>query len=325
VKKLVVLGPPNTGKTSLLEVMFKGRPVEEVLELGLKATRGYERYEVNYLGLELVAFDHAGQDLSYWFENPERTFSSADIVVYMEQLDRDIRNMERVEWFAECVNHVSTYAPNAKLCLFINKMDRVKDRQSREAIGNDLKEFYGRLLEELGSRNSVGVYPVSLLDGSSVRVLGRLLNSIIPIGEALKKYCDSVFERVLKNKGNITIMDDSGLPVVESGSDLGEIMDGGISQFAAMWNRVFSALEGLVPSDEEIEYVMVSTEKTAYGMRPINPRRDLWVVLKTARMNLEEGMVKLALKQASKVVSRVKTLLGDVPPKQGEEKRNLFT
>jgi GTPase SAR1 family protein len=220
-----MLGPPGTGKTSLLGVMFGGKQVEDVMELPLKATRGYEKYESVYLGLELVAFDHAGQDISYWFKNPERTFASADIVVYMDQLDGEIKSEERVKLFMECIDNAVRYAPNAKLHFFINKMDRVKSQAMRKLVSDDLKSFYGRKLwDRFGEKVNVGIHTVSLIDGSSLKTLGRILNSIIPIGRALKNFCDRVWENVLKNRGNITIMDGDGLPIVESGDSLGDII-----------------------------------------------------------------------------------------------------
>ena len=66
-KKIVLIGRPEVGKTSIKQVIFEGRTPKELIETPLKPTRGLATSHYNWFDIQCAVFDAAGQNYQQIF------------------------------------------------------------------------------------------------------------------------------------------------------------------------------------------------------------------------------------------------------------------
>ncbi len=80
-KKIIFVGPPEAGKTTLRKIFFEGENRKELLEFGLEPTHGNENILLN-LSETVGVFDLAGQENQRWLETDERSiFYDSEIII----------------------------------------------------------------------------------------------------------------------------------------------------------------------------------------------------------------------------------------------------
>src|SRR6056297_2894433 len=80
VRKIVLAGPMEVGKSTLRKWFFEGTPAYQLLENPLEPTMGFETF--NYkLFKKLGVFDLAGQELARWFNGEATIFNNSDVII----------------------------------------------------------------------------------------------------------------------------------------------------------------------------------------------------------------------------------------------------
>ena len=64
--KIILVGPPEGGKTTLRKIFFEGENSSRILEYTLEPTRGYESILLD-LRKKIGIFDLGGQENQRWF------------------------------------------------------------------------------------------------------------------------------------------------------------------------------------------------------------------------------------------------------------------
>lgn len=82
-KKIILIGPPGSGKTSLTEVFFKRTNPLSLLNEPLAPTRGINANIFILFGTKLGIFDLAGQENNDWLNNNQAVFERANIIICM--------------------------------------------------------------------------------------------------------------------------------------------------------------------------------------------------------------------------------------------------
>ncbi len=97
-RKLVFVGPPGVGKTTLRKIFFEGEHSSHLLKYSLKPTHGLESIILN-LNEDIGIFDLAGQENEKWLEGKgKKVFYDAEniiIVVEAKASFEDIYNFTR--------------------------------------------------------------------------------------------------------------------------------------------------------------------------------------------------------------------------------------
>ncbi|MHA1844461.1 MAG: hypothetical protein ACTSWE_09400, partial [Promethearchaeota archaeon] len=72
--KLIFIGPPGAGKTTLRKIFFEGENTKKLLEYALEPTYGEESIILRLPKIheEIGIFDLAGQENERWLESEER-------------------------------------------------------------------------------------------------------------------------------------------------------------------------------------------------------------------------------------------------------------
>ncbi len=71
-KKIIFVGPPNAGKTTLRKIFFEGENRLKLLKFGLEPTLGQESVILNF-SENIGIFDLAGQENWRWLESDEKS------------------------------------------------------------------------------------------------------------------------------------------------------------------------------------------------------------------------------------------------------------
>ena len=74
-KKIIFVGPPGAGKTTLRKIFFEGESSTKLLEYALEPTFGEESLILRLPGLsqDVGIFDLAGQENERWLDSDEKS------------------------------------------------------------------------------------------------------------------------------------------------------------------------------------------------------------------------------------------------------------
>jgi small GTP-binding protein len=79
--KILLVGPPESGKTTIIEVFFKKANPLLLLKNPLEPTRGINSDLYTFFNSQIGIFDLAGQENQYWFSNKQDIFEEANIII----------------------------------------------------------------------------------------------------------------------------------------------------------------------------------------------------------------------------------------------------
>jgi GTPase SAR1 family protein len=145
-QKIVFIGFPESGKTSIAQVIFQGANPLELLENPLKPTKGTDISSYNWLDLNFVIFDTAGQKYQELFTNTKKqtkVFGKSTYIIYLidylswnkkdtkEKILKDIKSLKTL---------LEEGSYSAELLLFFHKIDLIDDNK-RESLIEKVKSL----------------------------------------------------------------------------------------------------------------------------------------------------------------------------------------
>lgn len=80
-KKIILVGPPEAGKSTIKKVFFKNGNPLKLIKYSLEPTRGVNSSNFTLFDTKLSIFDLAGQENEYWFSRKRDIFENADIII----------------------------------------------------------------------------------------------------------------------------------------------------------------------------------------------------------------------------------------------------
>lgn len=139
-KKIIFIGPPAAGKTSLRKIFFEGENSSRLLEYALEPTHGKESIVLK-LQEEIGIVDLAGQENQFWLEmNKNSIFYSAEIVIIVIDITNPI---EEIINFAKRVLKIrNELNPTSIVYLLLHKVDLLKPEKLKEIKLNVNNELF---------------------------------------------------------------------------------------------------------------------------------------------------------------------------------------
>lgn len=145
-KKLVLIGRPETGKTSIRKVIFEGVEPQKILDTPLKATRGLSTSQYEWLDLDCAVFDTAGQNYQKIFTNETfqmKVFAGSSIIIYLFDcltwnnpkekgiILKDIKKIQEI---------IREHSYEAEVILFLHKIDLLLP-ENKETFTEEVNSF----------------------------------------------------------------------------------------------------------------------------------------------------------------------------------------
>ncbi len=92
-KKIVIIGPAGTGKTTLKKVFFEMVNPLELLEKSLDPTKGIESIVYSFFDLDFAVFDLAGQENNIWFDKDKDIFINSNIIICVLDINSYLKDI----------------------------------------------------------------------------------------------------------------------------------------------------------------------------------------------------------------------------------------
>ncbi len=169
--KIILFGPQNAGKTSLMRTTCLGYNFMKVLNL--KPTKGVSRENFIFRGImELNVWDLGGQEryLERYFSESQREliFSEAATAVFM--VDSAAVDLEVRDIFEKFLKYVMEFSPKIDtIYVLLNKIDLQESKED---------DYYQILTKDLnnGMMERIAFTPVSVKEGSAQHRLIEILD-----------------------------------------------------------------------------------------------------------------------------------------------------
>ena len=140
-QKLVLVGPPGVGKTTIKEIFFNKISPSQILEMPLEPSRGVNSDAYSYLDSQLGIFDLAGQENKNWFSKKgSEIFERSNAIVCIFDISNSLELI--IEFLIKI--HKLKGELNLSKChisAFLHKADKVDPSYVNQKIRR-IKEFF---------------------------------------------------------------------------------------------------------------------------------------------------------------------------------------
>ena len=168
--KVLFTGLSQSGKTSIIQVVFEG--VEPEATKDLPPTVRYTRQKKQIKGFEYYIVDVGGQIpyLEEIFDVLEETiFTNLNYLFYVVDADDFEVYYQAREYFALSLKSVEKICMNATITVLVHKMDLIPDEE-RDAKIKRISELF-----HLDTLEHVKIYGTSIYEDSIFNVLNKVL------------------------------------------------------------------------------------------------------------------------------------------------------
>ncbi len=179
-KKLVLLGPPSAGKTSIKKAIFEGKDLNQLLKKSIEPTYGISHKNYDFFNIDLGIADLAGQEIERYINDKlERklAFDGTDAIVYVFDIDFWKKYQDKLQ---SHLNGIILAKRELKLetdiFIFCHKLDLIQSNQRNEFIK---KVENG--LENLIHKPRISLFFTSIkpnLYSALIKAMNSVLNSV---------------------------------------------------------------------------------------------------------------------------------------------------
>jgi len=132
-EKIIFVGPPGAGKTTLRKVFFEGESSTKLLEYALEPTYGEESLIMRLpsLNQDVGIFDLAGQENKRWLDTDEkRIFIGTKLILVV--IDIVSSYDEIFKFVRKIIDLRNTITPSTYIFVLLHKIDLVSEKKVRE-------------------------------------------------------------------------------------------------------------------------------------------------------------------------------------------------
>ena len=129
-KKIIFVGPPGVGKTTLRKIFFEYESAEQLMKYALDPTYGAESIVLN-LGQKVGIFDLAGQENEKWLNsNESEIFINTTYIITVVEVSSSIDSI--LNFINRVVKVRETFCPQALILLLVHKIDLIDESMLKD-------------------------------------------------------------------------------------------------------------------------------------------------------------------------------------------------
>jgi len=196
--RLVLIGRPEMGKTTIKKVVFEGEDPNELIIFPLEPTLKTDFSVHKFMDSKIILLDTAGQSLSNLLEDEEkqiRSFENSNAIVYVFDYPSYIENSEEVINDIRRIYEINKkHNFNAKIILFLHKIDLIVAQK----LGLKLALVVKQIRKLLNLPEDLGIYYTSLHPNLIYTIYNALSATIGSFSEDISKL-ESTIRKLLEN------------------------------------------------------------------------------------------------------------------------------
>ncbi len=156
-KKVLFIGPPGTGKTTIKNVFFEMVNPLKLLKNTLDPTRGINSSIYSFFELDLGVFDLAGQENDDWFSKDSNIFNHTNLIICVLDINRYLG--ENIEFISDVIRIQNDLKlSNCSIAILLHKIDLIEPLY----LQRKLKAINDYLINEKRQDMSFQIYPTSI-------------------------------------------------------------------------------------------------------------------------------------------------------------------
>ena len=156
-KKVLFIGPPGTGKSTIKNVFFEMVSPLKLLKNTLDPTRGINSSIYSFFNLDLGVFDLAGQENENWFSKDNDIFNHANLILCILDVNRYLG--ENIEFISDVIRIQNDLKlTNCSIAILLHKIDLIEPLYLQQK----LKAINNYLITEKRQDLSSKIYPTSI-------------------------------------------------------------------------------------------------------------------------------------------------------------------
>lgn len=156
-KKIIFVGPPNTGKTTIKSVFFEMANPLKLLNNSFDPTRGANSSVYSLFDLELGVFDLAGQENEIWFKKDKDIFNHTNLIICVLDINRYLKeNLAFIDELIDIYNELKLSF--CSLVILLHKIDLIEPLYVQQKY----KTFEEHIKTEKKCDSRINIYPTSI-------------------------------------------------------------------------------------------------------------------------------------------------------------------
>ncbi|MHA1728999.1 MAG: ADP-ribosylation factor-like protein [Promethearchaeota archaeon] len=166
MKKIIFIGPPEAGKTSIRLFFFENYPVVKILKLNsFEPTRGTNWYNYDTDDTTIGVVDTSGQEILNILED-EVLFQGTDSVIFMFDVSQYLESLivkeEFTQYLLEIISSREIGEERYNIFVLVHKMDMIEDDLVDEIAEDIEKAIMNSIINKFGNNQNVRIYFTSL-------------------------------------------------------------------------------------------------------------------------------------------------------------------
>ncbi|MEX2684887.1 MAG: Rab family GTPase [Candidatus Sigynarchaeota archaeon] len=168
-KKIVLIGPKASGKTTFKRVFFEAANPLQLLKESLEPTRGVETNMYTAFSRAISVWDLAGQEIDHWLGDRKDVFHKASVITCMINAVEPLK--DSVAFLIKLLKVRNSISPEMPVFILLSKCDLISNIESYDIIlriEKFMKEKHPEFAEEC---RRTKIHRVSITDAFFLKTL----------------------------------------------------------------------------------------------------------------------------------------------------------
>ena len=140
-RKIIITGPPGSGKTTLKQVFFDMVNPSILINNPLDPTRGAETSVFDLFQQKIALYDLAGQENKDWLTNEKEIFKFSDVIIMVFDLTTHIKDIiVFIKRSLEVYEEMRIKCPIIILLHKVDLIDRLYLHHKLDLLNNEIKD-----------------------------------------------------------------------------------------------------------------------------------------------------------------------------------------